>query len=246
MARNFDTNTDDLNVASPSVSPSADGTIAFWFNPAWSSGDSVNHYLCNFITGGTAELHLVKADDNNMYAGWIKFSPLDNDRIVVADTGLFTSGTWAHWAFRWSDSADTCELFKNGTSVASRTSALATHVVNTNAIIGNAEATTSVGAMGTMQEFALYSASLSNDEITALAKRFSPMLVRPSALELYLPMHNGAANERNICGTDSYTANGTVDTDHTPMIYPAPPMYPTFTAVAPPAPTYSPSNIIWF
>lgn len=220
MARNFDTNSDDLTKVSPAISPASAGTISFSFIPSWSSGDGVDHYFCNFITSGSQELHLVKASDNNMYAGWIKFSPLDNDRIVLADTGLFASGTRVHLAFRWDDAANTCELFKDGTSVASRVLALATHVVNTHAIIGNAEATTSVGCMGTMQDFALYSASLSNDEIAALAKWFSPLLVRPSALELYLPMVDGGANEQNVLGADVYTASGTVKADHASMIYP--------------------------
>jgi hypothetical protein len=221
MARNFDTNTDDLTRVSPAVAPASAGPIVFSFIPSWNSGDSVDHYLCNFITSGSQELHLVKASDNNMYAGWIKFSPLDNDRIVVADTGLFASGTRAFWAFRWDDAANTCELFKDGSSVASRALALATHVVNTHAIIGNAESTTSVGCMGVMQEFGLYSASLSNDEIAALAKGFAPTLVRPSALELYLPMFDGAANEQNRFGSDVYVATGTVDADHARMYYPS-------------------------
>src|SRR5687768_11346777 len=132
MARTFDATTEILASTTTSTAPQATGTLAFWFKPAWSSGDSVRHNLFRVFlsTANVQEFGCVKAADNNIYFGWID-DPTDFDEIVLADTGLFTSGTWGHWAFTWSDSANTMEIFKNASSVATRTTGLVTYAAGT-------------------------------------------------------------------------------------------------------------------
>ena len=100
MARTFDATTESLRMSTPTVTPASAGTIAMWIKPAWNSGDSVTHNFlqCYGNSGGAGNVRMCfeKGSDNNIYVGWFQISPLDLDRIIQADTGLFTSRTWAH------------------------------------------------------------------------------------------------------------------------------------------------------
>lgn len=248
MARTFDATSEKLEVTSPSVLPAASGTISLWIKPAWNSGDSASRWFLD-ASGSSANDRLVflRFSDNNIYVGWLRVSPLNDDRIIVSDSGLFSSGTWAHWAFRWNDSANTCELFRNGSSVASRTSDLVTYSLTTNLVLGNVQGFGGAeDSRGDLQEFGMWSSSLSNDDISALAKGFSPAMVSPSTLECYLPLVGRQSPERDIVGGQSFTVTGATVADHKGMFYPQAPFYPPVSAVVPPSPVYSPSNIIWF
>ena len=75
------------------------GTILLWFKPNWSSGDSADHmlYTCGVQSGAVpsaswAFLRMEKFTDNNVYMG--AYINATDYRVIVADTGLFTSGTW--------------------------------------------------------------------------------------------------------------------------------------------------------
>lgn len=249
MARTFDAVSEHLNLASPTAAPASSGTQAFWIKPAFNSGDSAVHVMYDFVggSGGNNDrLGFTKFSDNNIYCGWLRVSPFDDDRIIISDSGLFTSGAWAHWAFRWDDTADTCALFKNGVSVGSRTSALVTYSVATNGFIGNAHSTGS-DARGDMQEWGMWDASLSDDEIAALAKGFSPSLIRPSALQCYLPLVGRQSPERDVVSGQGWTVVGATATDHKGMFYPQAPFSPAgIPVIPPPSVPSAASNVIWF
>lgn len=245
MARTFDATTEIIEKTSPTISIGSAGTLSFWVKPAWSSGDGVDHYFFRAHTSGNRFLSFQKFSDNNIYCGWLQVSALDDDRIVVADTGLFTSGTLAHWAFRWNDTANTCELFKNGVSVASRTSALVTYALTSQIIIGNYESTGS-DARGDMSEFGLWTESLGNEDIAVLAKGFSPLLVRPDILLSYLPLVGKQSPEIDIVSNDDFTVTGATAGDHPGIFYPTQAFYPTVAGSPPPPATSVPTNTIWF
>jgi hypothetical protein len=251
MARLVSADTDHISITPPTNSaPGSAGTISIWLKPTWNSGDSVAHYLFSFLgnTGGSANIrfHFDKEGDNNIYCGWLRITPLDNTRLVVADTGLFASGTWAHWAYRWSDSANTQALFFNGTSIASSGAALTAYSLNERATLGNFQSAINDAEIdGSLAEYGLYDTSLSNDEITALAKGFSPALVAPASLQAYLPLIGNASPETNLLG-EAYTVGGATKSDHPRIYYPTAPYYPSITAAAPPAPVAATMAPVWF
>lgn len=245
MARTIGTTTTGITKASPTFSPGSAGTIAFWFKPNWSSGDSATHYLFNFLNAAeTARFTMLKFSDNNIYAGWV-VSPTDY-RIVVADTGLFASGTWAHWAIVYNDSANTETLYKNGSVVSHRTAALVTAAVTSETTIGNYKPANAEGGDGDVAEVGLWSGELTAAEVASLAKGFAPPLIGARLLELYLPLHGRYATENDICSPDTYTVTSAARADHPIMYYPQAPFYPAAATVAPPAVTYAPANAIWF
>ena len=78
---------------------------------------------------------------------------------------------------------------------------------------------------GGLAEVAAYTAELSAGEIAALAKGFSPLLVRPSALVGYWPL-GGPYAPTTIApvGNNTLTANGGASAESNPkIIYPMPP-----------------------
>lgn len=246
MARTFDATTERLQVSSPAASPAADGTVAFWLKPAWSSGDSAEHYLWEYVggTSGTNDrLHILKFSDNNLYAGWLRVSPTDNDRIAIADTGLFTSGTWAHWAMTWSDSGNRTTLYKNGSQVTQRTDPLATWTVNSTATIGNYHGN-NADVRGDMCECGLWNAELSDTDIGALAAGFSPLMVRSASLIQYNPMWGRHSPEASVVGAASFAVTGATVADHPRIIYPGGAQYGNAGITV--APAAGGSLIAWF
>ena len=78
---------------------------------------------------------------------------------------------------------------------------------------------------GGLAEVAAYTAELSAGEIAALAKGFSPLLVRPSALVGYWPLGGPyAPTTIDPVGSNTLTANGGASAEsHPKIIYPMPP-----------------------
>ena len=222
MARTFDATTERLSSSDTTTCPAAQGTIAFWLKPAWNSGDSQYHFLwaCHLRTSPSVrQFALLHANDNNLYCGWVDFGAGDFDELTVSDSGLFSSGTWAHWAMTWSDSADTIELFRNGSSVGTRTSGLVTYGSGTGFAhyIGNLA--TDADARGDMAECGMWSSVLGAADIAALGKGASPMLVSPSTLDVYLPLIGNASPETNLLGA-SFTVTGATKAVHLRIQYP--------------------------
>lgn len=222
MARAIASSGQALYKASPSAVPAADGSVSFWLNPNWSSGDSGAHYFYNWLNvGETARCTFLKYSDNQIYCGWVTGAGGD-DRITISDSGLFTSGTWAHWCVTWSDSADLVTLYKNGTQVSQRTSALVTAAVTDKSTIGTYNNTgTTEGMDGSIAEFALWNSVIDTTAIASLAKGFSPSMVRAHSLLLYLPLIGRSSPENSVRGNDAYTLVGGVSSsDHPRVIHP--------------------------
>lgn len=223
MARTFDATTEDLSSTSTSTAPGSVGTIAFWIKPAWNSGDGTARFFCKVqlsTTPNNRELAILRWSANTINAGWNDFTASDFDELSVSDAGIFTSGTWTHLAMTWSDPANTIELFASGSSIGTRTSGLVTYSAGTGYkhSVGNSS---SGGAdcRGDMCEYGLWSSILNAENISALSKGASPLLVAPSTLEVYLPMVGNASPETNQLGP-AFTVTGATKADHPRIVYP--------------------------
>lgn len=245
MARQIDTTLTGLSKASPTVSPGSTGTIAFWFKPDWSSGDSAAHYMFNFLnTAETNRFTMLKYSDNNIYAGWV-VSPTDY-RITIADTGLFTAGTWAHWALAYNDSANTETLYKNGSVVSHRTSALVTGAAADLAVIGNYKSTNvNEGGDGAIAEVGFWSNNISTDDLGRLTQGFSPLMISPSTLTMYLPLVGGLSPEVNVMTADAFSVTSAPASEHPRIFYPSGGETNSIAAYSAPAAVGS-SLIAWF
>lgn len=70
-----------------------------------------------------------------------------------------------------------------------------------------------------MCEYGLWSSILNAENISALSKGASPLLVAPSTLEVYLPMVGNASPETNQLGP-AFTVTGATKADHPRIVYP--------------------------
>ncbi|TXH13489.1 MAG: hypothetical protein E6R03_11175 [Hyphomicrobiaceae bacterium] len=92
---------------------------------------------------------------------------------------------------------------------------------------------------GQCGEHAIWNTELDAAEVAALAKGYSPSLVRPSGLIWYLPMLGRFGPEIDIKGGRSGTINGTVaQVDHLPILYPTSPFNRRFGANTAPASSF--------
>lgn len=198
MARAF-TGSTDACVNNSFAGTSATGCISCWFKPNWNAGDATQHRLWQI--GGGDSPSFQHFSDNNVYVGF------SGNRVVIADTGLFTNGSWAHWLFNFAASG--CTLYRNGVSVgtvgAGSTGSASGYV------IGNFSGAITP-ATGSIAEFAYWSGvNLSSTEIAAIAAGCDTKKIRPNALlggaGLYLPLNGLQSPEPDLSGN---ALNGTL------------------------------------
>jgi hypothetical protein len=78
---------------------------------------------------------------------------------------------------------------------------------------------------GSIGEFGVWNVALTDEEVAILAKGYSPLLVRPQSLIIYVPLIRG--NDKDIKGGLSFSAVGIPGiTAHPRVFYIAPPKTP--------------------
>lgn len=198
----FGTNASDIITSSVTIAAAA-GSISGLIRPNWNSGDSGDHRFWNGTSGGDAA-SFIKFSDNNIYAGF-------STRIIIADTGLFTSGTWANWVLTWTN-AGTHFLYNNGTQVGSSVSSGSDG--DGTFRIGNVSANP---ADGLMAEIGYWNVQLDAGEAAALGQFYSPALIRPASLVFYAPL---VRNLVDVRGGNTPSNSGAVVQRHSRIIYP--------------------------
>lgn len=200
MARDFTVNTNYLQTSSGWLPVT--GSISFWFKPAWSSGDSTDHILATCEV--TDFFRIEKFSDNNCYIGW-DIGGVD-DRVVFADTGIFTSGVWTLVVVTWVSAGNTTAYIGSAT-------ARGTHVTPTNPSVA---ASMSIGARanitsanGTIADFAAWNVALTAAEVGALLSGVRPNRIRPQPLRFW-PIDGLSSPEPDYSGNkDNAVLNGT-------------------------------------
>ena len=143
----------------------------------------------------------------------------------ITGSVAFNNGNtaWLHVAAVWQYSDR--YLYVNGTQDATNSNNRASDVGNAdNFYIGNNRLNERFE--GAIAEAAAYNASLTADEIAALAAGYSPLFIRPDALVGYWPLGGTsyASDYSDIAAGNTLTATGTpTEVDHPPIIYPSEP-----------------------
>ena len=166
------------------------GTIALQLRPGFNSGDSTWYQIFMYWTGvGNDRTEFLRYSDNNVYIG---AAALTNTRVTFADTGLFTSGQWSHWALSWTIGG-TQFAYRNGIQQGSGacTNAVTQHD-HFGIGVNNGGAAPSASGY---QDFALWNVALSPAEIYALAHGARPNQIRPRQLLSGFPMDGYQGNE---------------------------------------------------
>jgi Peptidase family C25 len=93
------------------------GTVEFWFQPAFDSGDGVLHDICGFVTDVNNLFVLEKRADNALYFQ-IMASGTSSELMVSSANFSWRTNDWVHIRLQWDESnpqATQLRLFLNGT-----------------------------------------------------------------------------------------------------------------------------------
>jgi hypothetical protein len=232
VARNFD-GTDDKLTSTTAVSnliTPSDGTIAVWYRPL---GTPANH------ASNSYGLDPLFADDLGYFGLFRGTIAGTNDSIWAYNWDgnedrvggfTYTLDEWVHVTWRHTDG--TLYLYKNGTQVNTAPSGSTSQL--TGAIRVGVREVVGAYLQGHLAELATWSVALSpEDEISALAKGFSPLMVRPQSLTGYWPLWGQHSPELDIWRGRGLTLSGTEPADHPRIFYPTRPKFIPVPTVGP-------------
>lgn len=197
-------------------------TMACWFKPsdlstfqvlmetADSSGSFPNGYQLRLV-GNTANnpIRAAKRSGGSTTSLASINGPADGD-----------TGIWLHAAAVYVSDTSRFAYFNGAKSVEDTTSKADPTVQDI--FIGINKGAATDDAKGSIAEAAIWDVALTDDEIAALAKGVSPLLIRPESLKRYWPLLNDAARGQDVTGRGSLTETGTLTkADHCRVFYPS-------------------------
>lgn len=194
----------------------ATASIACWSYSA--SYAQTGGLLCKrdaYLTSAAISLYIV-----NPGVAWCDFS----DCLYYSNGAAPTNSAWNHHAATYNGAAGVGArviYYMNGVAQSMGVNNEATNNIGNSTAglrFGQINETGPAYFEGRLCEGALWNVTLDAAEVAALAKGFSPQMVRPSALKFYAPLVNEALDRRN-----SYagTVTGASVIAHPRMIYPA-------------------------
>lgn len=202
MSFSFNGSSDYISASSaPGVSGADDRTIAFWLR---TTANNVRQFP--FAIGGDspyARLALEFGDGGSPFSINVYSTAWNGSTVPVVDT-------WYHLAIVVV--GNVVKLYVNGVEEVSQSQALST--ATTNFSLGRFYGG-SLYFSGRLAEFAKWQVALPAAAISALAKGFSPIMVRNDSLECYIPMVRDLRDVRGNAA--SLSATGTTVTDHPRM-----------------------------
>jgi hypothetical protein len=186
-ARDFNGTSHFADYGNPSLGLSTTYTVSIWVRTddvastrtfsRWGSTSAGNPFL--WILGQ------VNSD--------VRFFVRDNAGTGANSTKstVLTAGTWTHLA--GTRSGNDVLIYADGVAGSGASAAISTTTVNrlTVGVAGDGGGGLTQYTDGNLAEFAIWSVTLTQAEITSLANGLSPLRVRPSALVFYVPMWTG-------------------------------------------------------
>lgn len=220
--------------------PGPVGAILTWVRPnAWASGDGAHRTWFaygTFNAGGYTMLQMQRFTDNNIYVG-TEQNAITEQRVIAADTGLFTDGRWRGFVFQWDCPAGKAWLYTHdGVLVGQRSSGYTflTPVGSMRIGCSARDLTPTIGAVSDLGPFARWNRLLRPEEVSGLLNVQRPRDPRwyPHMLAEYVPMRhlNGALNIHDYQSGKRYTLNqqavpvGTIGTNLLAMVDPPAPL----------------------
>jgi len=141
-----------------------------------------------------------------------------------ATVTAWAANTWHHAAGVFTSSTSRT-VYLDGSS-ASNTDAITTTATPTETALGYVNGAGPAPIQyfsGRLGEWGLWSVSLTANEVTALARGASPLLVRPESLVAYWPLFGRASPEPDRIGSYPLTLSGTAQSAHPRIILPGRP-----------------------
>ena len=220
MARDFNGSTDKAQPSSPPFT-AAPFTVSGWFNHgssqtgtifSVSDGTTGNHFFNMRVTAGTPDV--------------LTFNAVEGGQDSLSGSTEVTTGAWHHAAFV-ARAANDREIYLDGASEGTSSVSKAPTGIDQGAVgvlLWDAGPVNYFD--GLLAEIAIWNVGLSNGEIAALSKGFSPLLIRSQSLIFYAPLIGRLSPEPSVVNPNfNLTLTGTSRADHPRIIYPSRPVY---------------------
>lgn len=225
MARLFDDAQSEYlewSGASPPVS-GPPFTLACWVRTDTDAADQALMWLGDkdSATSVIGSLELVAVAGGNRY---VCAKSVSGATEGAALTGNYGTNAWHHVCARFTTTAFR-RIILDGASGDTDTTVVGGATADRVSIGRRGDSTPSAYVSGAVAEAAIWTAALSEMEIAALAKGFSPLQVKPHTLVAYWPLGGFAgSNDNDRLGDYDLSALGTPSwTDHPPLIDPGRP-----------------------
>lgn len=204
-------------------------TMAGWFNTDNAAAEQIIVSIVDASLGN--QMFAIHARGSEAGDPVSAFTFGGGYRQALSTTG-YTTGVWHH----------ACGVFASPTSRAAYIDG-GSKGTNTDSQTPSGIDRTSIGRLGDsspgfymsgyLADIAIWNAALTDAEVASLGEGFSPLLIRPQSLVMYLPL---IREIQDVVGGLAFTNNGSTVADHIPKLYlPAAPHIITAPPVAPPA-----------
>jgi len=236
MARSFNGSTYQLTNTSGAAVSGVPATFAAWYKPNALSSDAE---ICGCSNpGSTTQLfRLMVLGTDKVFAQFRS----DSSAITSATgTTNLTVGVWCHVAATF-DASGNVEVFHNGSSEATGSFAGSPSITLSCTDIGYLNRPSDINfANGDIAEVGMWSAVLSDNEISALARGSRVRHIRPGSLALDVPIEGLQSPEPDYSGNGiDMTVTGATYATHAPVSFATrQPRFPLVEAGAVPSTSY--------
>lgn len=192
-------------------------TLAAWVNPDGTGGGKVLAKLATTDTGGGYQIG-VSAAPNKAYVG-INDGTFPGES--ASGTTTLSAGTWYSIVGRKSGTgAGALRVFLNGVQDGSASSSLSIAANTQNLVFGRYSNSDTTMFDGKVAYGAVWNVALTDEEIAALGKGVSPLMIRPASLKGFWPLFGIGAPEPDLSENGNpATVNGSVPAaaNHAPV-----------------------------
>ena len=216
MSLHFDAaSSEDLTNTTAAITASP-LTLSAWVNadqlPA-AFGDEFN--IIEITDGTTSDVWRIRLDDAN--DGQPQFIIGSAGTAVATATAAITAGTWHHVCGVAVSTTDR-RCFLDGGNKGTNTTSKGDPTVTETAI--GSRTSTNDFFDGKLAEIAIWNIALTDAQVLMLARRVSPLSIRPDALVHYWPLYGVGSPEPDYIGTLNMTLNNTPTIDDNPPVQP--------------------------
>lgn len=187
-------------------------TMACWFKPA---NVTVAKALMSIGTSGGMSRFVLT--ENQTASQPILGQSVNSGGTIASavSAGSVSAGAWHHAAAVFTSSASRT-AYLSGVGGTTETTSITVSGINRTLIGARISTTVGLYAAADISEAAIWSAALTADEISSLAKGFSPRLIRPQSLVFYAPLVRSVTDIRGgVALTD--TVPTTAASTHPPV-----------------------------
>lgn len=214
MARLFDGVDDQIFSDSPPVT-AAPFTVSLWFYPL---DDTITRTMWAIGDKDTFNQYYQAQTAGTLGGDPIRYTARNAGTLQNLDTSTgWTANAWNHFC-AIERAANDRSVYCNGGGKTDGTTSVTPSGSDRMMLASTANSGDFWG--GRLAENAIWDAGLNDDEVVALAKGFSPLLIRPQSLVYYARLHGNIDPEPDRVGGLSLTVTGATKEDHCRVFMP--------------------------